>query len=125
MPFPPNARRSYVGVQVTLTSANTPYNLLALLQAVTSAQSPPSDCPASCRELNLQSFAGLTNGTGANTDVILIGDSFLTTTNMAYTLPVGASRTYRSSSTSSVQVGSLFVQSGTAGQKLNVEIEMA
>lgn len=125
MPFPPNPRRSYVGVQVTLTSANTKYNLLALMQAVTAAQSPASDTPAACRELNIQSHPGLASGAGANTDVILIGDTFLSTTNMSYVLAVGGSRTYRSSSTSSVPIGNLFVESATAGQKLNIELEMA
>lgn len=125
MPFPPNARRSYIGVTVTIPAASTPVNLLSLIQAVVSAQSPPSNSPASCRELNIQSFPGLTAGAGANTDVILVGDSFLSSTNMSYVLPVGGSRTYRSSSTSSVQVGSIFVESPTAGQKLSVEIEMA
>jgi hypothetical protein len=126
MPFPPNPRRSYVGVTVTLTSANTPYSLYALLNAVTGAQTPASDCPASCRELNIQSQSpAVTGGNAGNTDVVLIGDSFISLTNYAYVLAVGASRTYRSSSTSSVQVGSIYVESPTAGQKLNIELEMA
>lgn len=124
MPFPPNSRRSYIGVQVTLTSANTVYNIYNLIQAVIAAQTPSTDAPASCRELNLQAHPGI-DGTGANTNAILVGDSFLSTTNMAYVLGVGASRTYRSSSTSSVQVGSIYVRSAGAGQKINVEIEMA
>ena len=126
MPFPPLTRKSYIGVTVTLTLANTKYNLLTLINNVLAAQTPQSDCPASCRELNLQSQSpAVTGGNAANTDVIIVGDSLLTLTNYAFVLAVGASRTYRSSSTSSVQVGSLFVESPTAGQKLNVEIEMA
>ena len=124
MPFPPNVRRSYLGVTVTLAAANTNYNLLTLLQAVTAAQTPPSDTPAACRELNIQSYPGI-DGTGANTNDVLIGDSFLSATNMAYVLAVGGSRTYRSASTGSVPVGTIFVRSAGASQKLNIEIEMA
>lgn len=118
-------RRAFVAVTVTLTTANTNYRLLDLVNAVIAAEAnmstPPMTAPDACRELSLQSFPGI-DSVGANTNDILVGDGLLSTTRMGYNLQaVGGSRTYRSN-IQNVDVGNLYVQSAGSGQKLNVEI---
>jgi len=112
----PEARRSYIAVTVTLTSANTNYNLLALVNAILT----PTLSPGACRELSLQN----TNG---NTASVLVGDAELSSTRIGYELTagsstVGMSRTYRCSGSNSVSIADIYVRSASAGQKLNVEI---
>lgn len=121
-------RRAYIGITVNLASADTDYNLLALINAALAAQSPGDSsiqAPGTARELNLQ------NATG-NSNSIFVGDSNLSGSNMGVELVVGsggppstapgASRTYRSN-ISNVDVGSLYVRSPGTNQKLNVELE--
>lgn len=121
-------RRAYVAVTITLTSANTNYNVLTLVNAVIAAEAnmptPPMVAPDACREMILQSFPGI-DSSGANTNDILVGDGLLSTTRIGYILQaVGADRTY-SSTIQNVDVGSIYVRSAGAGQKLNVEIVSA
>lgn len=121
-------RRAYIGITVTLTTADTNYHLLTLVNTALAAQSPGDSsiqAPGTARELNLQNPVG-------NSNSILVGDANLSSTNMGVELIVGsggppstapgASRTYRSN-ISNVDVGSLYVRSAGSSQKLNVEIE--
>lgn len=99
---------SYVGVTVTITLANQNYNLLTLLQAI------EANCPPTARELVIQSHSD-------NASTVLVGDGSLSGTRCGYELALGQSRTYRSS-IQHVLLGSIFVRSAGAGQKLNVEV---
>lgn len=100
----------YIAVQVTLTLANTNYNILSLVQAI------EDTCPAACRELQIQAAT-------ANADVVLIGDAELSATRFGYELARLDSAKYRSDH-SNVILGGKYARSATAGQKLNVEIEV-
>jgi hypothetical protein len=119
----PNARRTETSLTVTLTNANQNYSIYELAQAITSADSVPTDTPGACRELNIQSHPGIA-GSGSNTADILVGDSQLSTTRIGYVLPVGGVRTYRST-VGNVNLAGIYVRSATAGQKLNLEIHSA
>jgi hypothetical protein len=100
----------YIAVQVTLTLANTNYNILELVQAL------EPTCPAACRELQIQAATG-------NADVVLLGDAKLSATRMGFELARLESRTWRSNH-SNVILGGKYARSVTAGQNLNVEIEV-
>ncbi len=114
-------RRSYVGVTVTLTSADTPYRLLDLVNTIIAAEAnmptPPMVCADAAGQVVLQADPANADTSGD----ILIGDALVSTTRMAYDLPKGASRSYNSPN-NQIQFGSLYAFSHTAGQKLNVEV---
>lgn len=117
--------RIYIGATVTLTNADTNYNLMSLVQGVLDAETGIATggvCPGACRELFIQSANG-------NTAPVLIGDGKLSATRVGYELKngssaVGDSRLYRST-INNVDLASLFARSGTSGQKLNIEIVLA
>jgi hypothetical protein len=111
-------RRSYYGVQVTLTSADTNYEIYTLVEAIVTVATNPSDAPGACREFNIQSDPG---NDGSNP--ILVGDSELSATRYGYSLSAGDSRVYRSD-INNVQVAGKYVRSHASGQKLNVEIDL-
>jgi len=106
---------SYLGLTVTLTLANTAYDLYALCVAV------DPTCPTRCRELTIQSRAG-------NTAVVAIGDKNISASRQGCALEfgsgglTGASRTYRNTA-SNVLLQDRWVFSTSAGQQLNVEID--
>ena len=104
---------NYVAVQITLTLADTNYNVLALVRAVEEA------CPASARELCLESDKA--NDAASK---IMIGDSNLSGTRYGYQLSPGDSRTYRAM-VQNVPFGVLYARSASAGLKLNVEVMAA
>jgi hypothetical protein len=110
--------RDYVAVQVTLTAANTNYNLQTLVNAALAGAAAVA--PGACREFNLQAHPGI-DGSGGNTNDILIGDADLSTTYLGYILQPGASRTYRSDF-GNAQNSVIYVRSAGTGQKLNVEL---
>lgn len=99
---------SYVAATVTLTLANTNYNLLTLLQAI------ETNCPSTARELLIQSHSD-------NASTVLVGDAALSGIRCGYELALGQSRTYRSS-IQHVLLGSIYVRSSGTSQKLNVEV---
>ena len=116
----PVARRPYVAVTITLTSANTNYEILTLVNAVLALATAPSEAPGACRVVNIQAHPGI-DGSGGNTNDVLIGDAELATTRIGYVLNPGGSRAYESTSQNAL-VGGIYARSAGAGQKLNVEI---
>lgn len=112
------SRRAKWSGSVTLTTANTNYDLRVLINAVLASMG--AEYPESYRELNIQSHPGI-DGTGGNSNDILIGDSKLSTSNIGYVLQSGQSRLYRSAS-SNGQFGDIFVRSAGSSQVLNIDI---
>jgi hypothetical protein len=94
----------YFAVQVTLTSANTNYNLYDLVTAIEANAAP------SVRELSLQ----------ADSNAVLVGDASLGTTRYGYQLTSGASRTYRSFA-ANVPLSAIWARSTSSGAKINIE----
>ena len=101
----------YRAAQITLTLAATNYSLLTLLRAV------DSGCPSTCRELQIQ-------GTNGNSDVVKVGDANLALNNYGFELAYLESRTWRGKDDTDINIGLRYVRSETAGQKLNVDMEM-
>lgn len=114
-------RRGYVAVTVTLTDANTNYHLLTLINAVVEAEAKyaGANCPATCRELNIQ-------GDAANnaTNPVLVGDALIDGTRYGFSLLQVSSRTYRSD-INNVNISDLYVRSASAAQKIHVEVVSA
>ena len=118
-------RRSTVAAQVTLTNANTNYNLQTLVQAVLDAEGGTATggvVPGMVRQVVVQSHPGI-GGSGANTADVLLGDGLLSTTRMGVVLPVGSNWADRSN-TNNVAWGDLYARSATAGQKLNIFVTL-
>lgn len=107
-----NARRSYVALTITLTTAAQ--NILDVINTALALQSGAPVCPGAGREINLQADP-------ANAATIFIGDAALTTTNYGYGLVAGSSRLYRSD-LNNVQLGGIYALSGTTAQVLHVEV---
>ncbi len=119
----PFTRRGYVGVTITLAVADTPYEIMTLVNAVLAGESGTSDqvqAPGTARELNIQADGGI-DGAAGNTNDVLVGDGFLSTTRYGYLLHAGESRNYRSD-VSNVQVGGIYLESHGTNQKVHVEI---
>ncbi len=112
------SRRAAWSGTITLTTANTNYNIKTLIDAAILAQG--AEVPGTYRELNLQSHPGI-DSVGANSNDILVGDSLLSTTNIGYILQVGNARLYRSDHQNGNLID-LFVRSAGTAQKLNVEV---
>lgn len=119
----PSNRRSFVAVQVTLTSANTNYNLLALVNAIIAAEtgSPSTVAVGMGRSLILQSNPGI-DGAGANTNDVLVGDGLLSTTRYGYVLAAVGGVFQDQSPINNVNLADIYVRSAGAGQKVNVQI---
>lgn len=107
---------------VTLAAANTPYNLLALIQA----QLDPN-CSGAGQEVNIQTDASAGVYVGQPSPV----SGLLSSTNYGYYLapasgtasPQGASRTYRSSFPgNNSPVGRLYVLSTAANTTIHIEV---
>lgn len=112
------ARRSYWLGTVTLTLANTNYSLVDLINAALASAN--ALVPGMVRELQLQASKGI-DGSGQNTNDILVGDGNLSTANFGASLNPGGTLTYRSNTTNTFLAG-LYVRSAGAGQKLNVAL---
>lgn len=112
------ARRAAWSGTITLTTANTPYQLKSLIDAAILAQG--AEIPGTFRELNIQSWPGI-DGVGPNTNDILVGDSKITTTNVGYIIQSGQSRLYRSDKQNGSLID-LYAQSAGSAQKLNIEV---
>lgn len=119
---PSSIRRSLFLGTVTLTSANTNYHLIDLVNTLLAVQTGNTNtiAPGSVREFLLQAFPGV-DGTGGNTNDILVGDAALSTTNFGFSLPTGSSVPFRSSS-NNAQLAGLYVRSAAASQKLCVTL---
>lgn len=96
--------------QLTLTLADTNYNLRTLVSAV------DADALASVCELQIQSDPG--NGAA----VILVGDSGLSATRYGKDLRANDSALYRSSK-NSIYTGDYYLRCNLAGKKINVDLE--
>ena len=109
--------RGYVAGTVSLTTAGTAYNLLALIQTQLDAQ-----CGGSAYEVNLQTDASGNVYVGSRSN--LVGN--LSSTNYGYELisgSPGASRTYRSGFPGShSSVGDLWVVGSASPTTLHVEL---
>lgn len=102
----------YIGITVTLAAANARYDLLALLRTI------DANCPATARELTIQSPRANANA------IIGVGDAAITAARRAYDLEAMDSKTYRSN-IQNVRVAGRYVWSDTQAVTLNVEIETA
>ena len=122
MAVPSSVRRSFWSGLVTLTSANTNYNILALVNAALAVQTGNSSVivPGSVKELLLQADPGI-DGVGGNTKDILVGDANLSTTNYGFVLSKSSSAPFRSDQ-NNVGWSWLYVQSAGASQKLGVTL---
>ncbi len=76
-------RRAYVAVQVTLTLADTAYNLYELVNVVLAGETLSTGmiCPGNCAQLCIQGDVG-----NDATDLVLIGDALISTTRFGYSL---------------------------------------
>lgn len=113
--------RNFVGVLVTLTSANTKYNIKTLVDAVLAAETGRDNavvCPGAARSVQIQSYPGI-DGVGANTSDILIGDGELSTTRMGAILNPGGFLN-DSSPINNVTLGEIYAQSAGTAQVLLV-----
>jgi len=118
-------RRNYVGVTVTLATANTKYSLLALINAILAAETGrdnTSQCPAMCRSLVLQAYAGI-DSSGGNSNDILVGDGLLSTTRIGFILSSAGGVFNDQCTIDNVNVGDVYVQSAGTNQKLNVMVQ--
>lgn len=97
------------GLTLTLTTNGTPYNLLALIQAVAGyANTRPS-----CRELTLTGDAGNMGS------YVYVGGSDVTTTNFGIQLQAGQSQTFRST-LNDVSLGDIWLLSDGDDVGVNV-----
>lgn len=125
--------RSFVAATVTLASANTKYNLKALVDAILAAESNTDVavvCPGAPRFYSIQAYPGIDAGTGANTKDVLIGDANLSTSRIGKILVapatgVPAGEITDSSRVSNCDFGDLYAQSSTTNQKLNIILSAA
>ena len=116
-------RRNYVAVTVTLTSANTNYRLLDLVNAILAAESNTDtniQCPGAARNVQVQSHPGI-DSSGGNTADVLFGDAKLSTTRIGTVLSPGGFLSDRSP-INNVDFGEIYARSATAAQKLNITI---
>lgn len=114
-------RRSHVAVEVTLTSADTAYNLLDLVNAVIAAEAKWDGamvCPGNCARLVLQADPANADTTGG----VLIGDSLISATRYGYDLLKTAQPMVYTAPINAIQFGALYGFSHTAGQKLSIEV---
>ena len=95
---------------VTLTSANTNYALSSLLPANTNLM---------LSELTLTGYPGI-DGTGQNSNDVLIGISGLSTTNFGAKVAAGQSETFRAGDKGCIDPTQVYVRSAGASQKLLV-----
>lgn len=116
-------RRNYVAVTVTLTSADTNYNLLALVNAVLAAENNTDtniQAPGAARNVQIQSHPGI-DGVGANTASVLLGDANLSATRIGMVLAPGGFFSDRSP-INNVDLGEIYARSATEAQKLNITV---
>ena len=120
--------RSFVGVTVTLATANTNYNLKTLVDAILQAESNTDAhivCPGAPRFYRIQAYPGIDAGSGANTKDVLIGDGELSTTRIgtilvAPTTTIPAGELTDRSPINNCDFGDLYARSSTNNQKLNI-----
>lgn len=109
-------RRSYVAVQVTLSSGAN--RLLDLVNAVIAAESnmpvPPMVCPDACGHLVIQNDEAATDG-----DPLFIGDSLISSSRYGYSLAGEESKNYHSPM-NNIAFGQIYALGN--GQKVNVEV---
>ena len=119
--------RSCVCVTVTLATHDQKYNLKALVDAVLAAESGGDTavvCPGAPRSYSIQSYPGI-DGTGVNTKDILLGDSKLSTTRIGKVLAAAGGIYEDRSTVGDTQFGSLYAQSSSDNQKLNIIVSAA
>lgn len=115
--------RNFVGVTVTLPLANTNYNLKTLVDAILAAETGRDNAvvvPGAARNVQIQSYPGI-DGSGTNTNDILIGDGELSTTRVGAILSPGGFLSDRSP-INNVTLGEYYAQSAAANQKLNIMV---
>jgi hypothetical protein len=109
MAKPATAARGLFSYQLTLTDADTNYNLQELIAAV-----EPS-APTFCRELLIQA------DDGNSTNKVMIGDLNTSSTRFGFKLAAGDSRTYVYRE-AMVDVRDFYVRCDGASKKINVEL---
>lgn len=102
-------------IQITLTTANTAYSLLALLQEVDPA------VPGECAELTLEA-----NAANAAGSLVSVGDLHIATDRYGYQLGPGDAKVYSSRGNrnfgSSVPLADIWLTPSANGLKMNVEV---
>lgn len=98
-----------ISAQITLTNADTNYNIRTLVVAIIGAGTRIRGT-----EISLQAPS-------TNVADVLVGDSSLSGTRYGKSLSIGAGYTYRFDK--ALSLGNLYVRSASAGQKLNVEVQ--
>lgn len=117
----PLSRRAFWAGIVTLTSANTNYNLRELVNAELSASG--AEVPDSFREILITANPGV-DGAGQNTNDVLLGDSSLSASVYGWVLSVGSSTPFRST-IGNVQFSPIYARSGASGQKVCIVLMAA
>lgn len=120
-------RRSFVAVQLTLTTSGTVYNVLDEINKIIAAESnmpvPPMVCVDACAQLSFQNAVG-------NTSNVLLGDSLISTTRFGINLPLATSTVNSDpvlfhSNMNNISVGGWYALASADGQKLNVMVMAA
>lgn len=101
---------------VTLTDANTNYNLKTLLEALTDWVPTAGVVPMKVREILI--MADPSNAAG----IVLLGDDKLSATRYGWSLIAEASVPFRSYG-NNIYVGDYYARSATAGMKLGITLE--
>lgn len=123
------AHRNFFMGQLTLTLANTPYNIKALVDAVIQAEGGAAATQAiygGCRLAYVEANPGI-DGSGGNTNDVLLGEnigvnsgSLVTNARYGRVLSkAGGGFTFQSTS-NNVDFKNYWVQSAGVGQKINV-----
>lgn len=109
VPAPP-----FIAGSLTLVAGQTKYNILALIQAL---GFPYNNCNGLANDV-------LIIADKANTDVILVGDSNISTTNYGYSMGALASRRYGPFPSAAFPFENLWVETlgATANQIIHFEI---
>jgi hypothetical protein len=104
---------------LTLTSADTNYQVSALIAAINAAERK------NFSQIVLLGYPGI-DGAGANTNDVLVGDAALSTARFFDALPASGSIAIQTGdATSSISTTSLWVRSAASGQKVNVLLRVA
>lgn len=103
-------------IQVTLTTADTAYQVLALLRAI------DVSIPGDCRTLLFEADAA-----NAEDSKISVGDASIGASRYGYQLGPGDNREYQSAGgprNAGVKIGPIYVSGSEDGLKLNVEVSL-
>lgn len=120
---PSTVLRQSIGLTVTLTSANTNYNLYDLVKAVIQAEGGAAANvipPGTVRQITVQAYPGITS-VGANTVDVLMGDALVSATRIGAILAPGANWSDHSDVNNCDWMW-IYVRAAAVSQKINVTL---